>query len=44
VPLYTRLTRLATQVALEETKLSAAELAKILDPVTMVEPKPRSKL
>ena len=32
------------QVALEETKLSAAELQKILDPVTMVEAQPRAKL
>jgi hypothetical protein len=31
-------------VAVEDTKLSAAELAKILDPVTMVEPAPRAKL
>jgi fumarate hydratase class II len=33
-----------SQVAVEDTKLSAAELAKILDPVTMVEPAPRAKL
>jgi hypothetical protein len=35
---------LSVQVALEETKLSAEELTKILDPVTMVEPTPRAKL
>ena len=36
--------RTIAEVAVEETKLSAEELAKILDPVTMVEPAPRAKL
>ena len=36
--------RTIAEVAVEETKLSAAELHKILDPVTMVEPAPRAKL
>ncbi len=36
--------RTITEVALEETKLTAAELQTILDPVTMVEPTVRSKL
>ena len=36
--------RTIAEVAVEDTKLSAQELEKILDPITMVEPAPRPKL